>query len=105
MVQSTVKNALLQLVSCSGKPPIPIFGLIFDIWVLSDFLYFEVNVFETRYFCRRSQAYRLANTPSEITQISPYENLVDYNVFHKEKSDCGDLYVPVKYHLDDILEE
>ena len=77
----------------------------FSIDCLSDFVYFEVNVLETRYSCGRFEAYRLANTPSKIIQVMAYENLVDYNVFHKKESNCGDLYVPVKYHLDDILEE
>ena len=98
------KESLIAI-GCSGNPPIPIFGSILNIWVLSDFVYFEVNVFEKRYFCRRFQAYRLANIPSEITQISPYENLVDYNVFYKKESNCWDSYVSVRYHLDDILEE
>ena len=42
---------------------------------------------------------------SEKTQVSPYENSVDYNVFHKKESNCGDLYIPVKYHLNEILEK
>ena len=102
MEQNTVKNALLQLVVVETD-----LFQYFDseIRVLSNFVYFEVNVFETRYFCHRFQVYRLTNIPSEITQISPYENLVDYNVFRKKESNCGYLYVSVRYYLDDILEE
>ena len=59
----------LIAIGCSGNPPIQIFGSVLNTWVLSDFVYFEVNVFEIRYFCSRFQAYRLANIPSEITQI------------------------------------
>ena len=74
--------------------------------VLSDFVYFQMNVLEIRYFCRRFQAYYFKlNIPSDITHISPYENLVDYNVFQREKTNCGDLYDAIKYQLDDILEE
>ena len=58
---------------------------------LSDFVYFEVNVSETRYVLRRFQAYCLANIQFEITQMSPYENLLDYNVFHKKENNCGNL--------------
>ena len=101
------KNCQEHLIAtdCTGDPPIPVFQLILNIWVLSDFVYFEVNSFEKRYCCGRFQAYCVANTTSEIIQISPYENLVDYNAFHKKKSNCRDLYVPVKYHLDNMLEE
>ena len=100
--QNTVKNALLQLVVVETD-----LFQYFDseIRVLSNFVYFEVSVSETRYFCNRFQVYRLTNIPSEITQISPYENLVDYNVFRKKESNCGYLYVSVRYYLDDILEE
>ena len=74
--------------------------------VLSDFVYFQMNVLEIRYFCCRFQAYYFKlNIPSDITHISPYENLVDYNVFQREKTNCGDLYDAIKYQLDDILEE
>ena len=74
--------------------------------VLSDFVYFQMNVLEIRYFCRRFPAYYFKlNIPSDITHISPYENLVDYNVFQREKTNCGDLYDAIKYQLDDILED
>ena len=52
------------------------------------------------------QAYEIAaaNNTGE-SMICSAEGLVDYNVFHVKKDQHGNTYVPVKYDLDDILEE
>ena len=55
------RQEYLIAIDCTGDPPIPVFRLILNIWVLSDFVYFEVNAFEKRYFFGRFQAYCVAN--------------------------------------------
>ena len=37
--------------------------------------------------------------------VCPYENLVDYNIFHIKKDHHGNNYVPVKYDLDNLIDE
>ena len=55
------RQEYLIAIDCTGDPPIPVFRLILNIWVLSDFVYFEENAFEKRYFFGRFQAYCVAN--------------------------------------------
>ena len=40
-----------------------------------------------------------------VTGIASYESLVDFNVFHTHEDSDGELYVPVKYDIADILEQ
>lgn len=82
---------------------LPIFGLIEEIWLIHGYIYFEVNVYETICFEQNVQAYLVKATTE--TRLSSYESLVDFNVFHLKKDFTGNLYLPVKYNIDDIVEE
>ena len=92
-------------VSVVGDPPYPEFGSIKEIWLISDYVYFEVSLYETVYFEYSYQAYMVKKCNPEKTRICSYERLVDYNVFHEKEDHASNTYIPVKYDLDDIVEE
>lgn len=76
------------------------------IWVLNDFVYFECLSLETLCFSESYQAYKIrqiVNVTGHV--ICPFENLVDCNVFHIHKDSSGNLYIPVKYDIDDLMEQ
>ena len=50
------------------------------------------------------QAYNVKYTDVEEVFICPYERLVDFNVYHIKKVE-QELYIPIKYDVDDIVEE
>ena len=64
---------------------LPMFGIIKQIWNVSDFIYFEYIPLETMYFSECFQAYHVKETEAMETGIVSYENFVDYNVFHTHK--------------------
>ena len=80
---------------------VPMFGIIKQIWNVSDFVYFEYIPLETMCFSEHFQAY-VKKTKAMETGIA-YENLVDYNVFHNHEDNLGELYVAVKYDIDDVI--
>lgn len=86
---------------------LPIFGSIQKIWVLSDFIYFQYVPFETVCFNETFQAYHVRATECHQGNdgLYAYESLVDYSVFHTHENGLGELFIPVKYDIDDLLEQ
>jgi hypothetical protein len=83
---------------------LPVFASIKEIWVISDFVYFECMLFKTLSFSEDHQAYHIQESASETGHvICPYENLVDYNVFHIHKDCLKELYISVKYDVKDLM--
>ena len=92
-------------VDVTGDPPLPVFGCIKEIWMVSSFVYFEVSLYKTVCFEYNFQAY-LVEIPSPSKDfICSYERLVDFNVFHEKFDENSNIYIPVKYDIDDIIEE
>ena len=89
----------------NNDPPQPVFGCIKEIWLIHNFVYFEVFLFDTICFCPTYQEYLVEESSECEHVICPYEQLVDYNVCHKKMDHEGRTYIPVKYNLDDIVEE
>ena len=58
----------------------PVFGKVFEIWVVEDFVYFEVTLFDTS--CLDSQ----------------------FQCWYHLKYFRGQTYIPLKYDLYDIIE-
>ena len=83
---------------------LPEFGEINNIWIICDFVYFEVTLYKTIAMSLRYQAYQVEISDSKETYICPYERLVDFNVYHTKCSD-GASYIPIKYDLNDIIDE
>ena len=83
----------------------PMFGVIKQIWIVSDFIYLEHIPFETLCFSDRFQAYHVRKTVAAETVITSYESLVDFNVFHYHEDSEGESYVPVKYDIGDLIEQ
>lgn len=83
----------------------PMFGVIKQIWSVSDFIYFEYSPVETLCFSKRFQAYHVRETVAAETGIASYESLVDFNVFHTHEDNEGEAYIPVKYDVDDLIEQ
>ena len=75
--------------------------------MVNNYVYFEVCLLTTISFDYNHQAYQVSRLTSgrENSIVYSYESLVDYNVFRIKKDSYGTLYVPVKYDLDDIMEE
>ena len=85
---------------------LPIFASITQIWIVSDFIYFECSQFETLCFSDTYQAYhvrQLGHQSGPDKHICPYESLVDFNVLHVHKGCSGEMYVPTKYDIDDLI--
>ena len=61
---------------------LPVFGQIFQIWLISDYVYFEVCAYDTICFDYTHQAYLVEKGVPDAVSVVPYENLVDFNVFH-----------------------
>ena len=101
------KKTAIIAVDARGNPIQPLFGEICCIWVVNNYVYFEVYLLTTISFDFNHQAYQVSsrNSERENSIVYSYESLVDYNVFHIKKDSNGTLYVPVKYDLDDIMEE
>ena len=74
---------------------LPVFGIIQEIWIVSDFVYFEYIPFETLCFSERFQAYQLRKIVAAESGLTSYESLVDFNVLHTHQ-DSGEIYVPMK---------
>ena len=96
----------VSAVDAERDPIMPVFGIILAIWLIKDYVYFEVDLLNTLCFDYYHQAYEIAaaNNIGKSMMFSA-EGLVDYNVFQVKKDQHGNTYVPVKYDLDDILEE
>lgn len=85
---------------------LPIMGSIKQIWVVSDFIYFEYLQFETLCFSDIYQAYKVKEISDTLTHsICSYESLVDYNVFHVHVNHLEEMYIPVKYDICDLMEQ
>ena len=83
----------------------PIFGCILQIWTSNDFVYFEYKLLETLCFRERFQAYQVKYVLDSETEVCSYESLVDFNVLHIHEDHEGELYVPVKYDIMDLIEQ
>ena len=91
-------------VTVTMEPALPVFGKIKEIWVMHDFVYFEVSILETVCMESSYQAYNVKCLDDEEVFICPYGWLVDFNVYHIKKVE-QELYNPIKYDIDDIIEE
>ncbi len=98
------KHAVIA-VGVTNDPPLPVFGQLRQIWVVSKFVYFEVSIFETSCLDFVHQAYLVKKVNPDVVQVVPYEILLDYNVFHVKADNQGNTYVSVKYDIDDIMHE
>ena len=90
------------MISVSENSIKPIFGKIIKIWLVSGYVYFELQFLRTVQFERNVQAYLVENTNQTV--FCSYEGLVDYNVLHEKKYN-GNLYLQPKYFVNDLLEE
>jgi hypothetical protein len=86
---------------------LPMFASIKEIWVISDFIYFECIPLETLCFSEVHQAYEIQEFPvaASGTIICPYENIVDYNVFHIHEDNLRNMYITMKYDIKDLMAE
>ncbi|CAB4011337.1 Hypothetical predicted protein [Paramuricea clavata] len=78
------KNADVLAVDAHGDPIFPVFG------VISMHMAYQVTKLDGGESCGR---------------VFSYESIVDYNVFHIKKDHYGNQYVPVKYDIDDLMED
>ena len=60
---------------------------------------------ETLCFTEQFQAYHVKTCEDVETKLCSYESLVDFNVFHYHEDNKGELYVPVKYDILDLMEQ
>jgi len=98
-------NGAILAVLTTPDRQLPVFGVIKNIFVISDYVYFDVTLYSTILFEANLQSYFVEEISDEDNQyICSYESLVDYNVFHILEND-GSLYVSVKYDIDDVVEE
>lgn len=92
-------------VSVTGENHLPEFGTIEQVYIIGDFVYFKVILFRTSHFEFIYQAYLIEEQTQKQDAIVAYESLVDYNIFHKIHQSDGKFYVPVKYDINDLMEE
>ena len=86
---------------------LPIFASIKEIWVISDFIYFECIPFETLCFSEVYRAYQIQESTVAASGhiICAYEKIVDYNVFHVHKDNLKNMYITMKYDIKDLMSE
>ena len=94
-------------VDVSGNPLLPVFGIIVQIWVIKDFVYFDVRLLQTICFDCKYQACHVMEIEDEelCTAVYAYECVVDFNVFHVKTTNTRKMYIPTKYNLNDIMVE
>ena len=100
------KSGIIAIDAC-GDPVQPLFGEIRFILSVNNYVYFDVDLLTTICFDYNHQAYQVSRNGHERnnSSVCSFESLVDYNVFHIKKDYNGNQYVPVKYDLDDVMEE
>ena len=57
-----------------------------------------LSILNTHYW-----AYYVKTSEEVETKLCPYESLVDFNVLHGHEDKEGELYVPVKYDIADLM--
>ena len=68
-------------------------------------MYFEYLALETLHFSQSYQAYSVKRMDNLESSVCSYESLVNYNVLHIHDNNEGELYVPMKYDIVNIMEE
>lgn len=84
---------------------IPEFGLVRNIYLVDSMLYcLEYQPFQTIHFVRNVMAYQV-EVPhlAKATEFVDAEKLVDFTSYYTISSK-GQTFVPVKYHLGDVIE-
>lgn len=89
----------------AGEPSLPIFGELKKIWVIDEFVYFQLSLLETHSFDEMRKAYCVEHVDPEVAHFVSNDDLVYFNVLHLKQDHLGKSYVPAKYHLNDIMEE
>ena len=80
--------------------------LLRQIWVISDFIYFECAQLKTTCFSDHYQTYHVEELEDSTKHnICAYESPVDFNILHVHKGRSNELYVPAKYDLSDLIEQ
>ena len=64
-----------------------------------------MSLFETHSFDEMHQAYFVQHVDPEVAHFVSTDDLVDFSVLHLKQNQSAKSYVPVKYHLKDIMEE
>ena len=50
------------------------------------------------------QAYQVVKHEADRA-VCAYENIVDFNIFHIHEDSTGEKYIPVKYDINDLIEQ
>jgi len=95
------KNGILAVDITFEPYLLPVFGSIKEIWVIHDYIYFEVSLFKTICVENDTQAYQIEDQIPASIHICAYER---FNVFHV-KILKKNKFVAVKYDLNDIVKE
>lgn len=98
------KDAVIAIGVCNN-PPLPVFGQLRQIWLISDFVYFEVCAFDTFCLDYLHQAYLVKKVIPDVVCVVPYENLVDFNVFHAKSDMQENCFASPKYEIVDVMHE
>ena len=64
-----------------------------------------MELLDTVCFEPSNQSYHVENSEPRDVMVCPYEQLVDFNVFHLKKYQDGRTFVLLKYDIDDLAEE
>ena len=76
------KTSAIVSIRIEQNQRLPSFGKICEIFIIHEFLYFEVTLFETVRFNYIFQSYEVKELVNEPKKIVPQDSLQDYNVFH-----------------------
>ena len=81
---------------------LPVFGKIVGIYIVHDFVYFEIMQYKTQEFCFNYQAYLVEVT--EQKSFKAYGSLIDYNVYHMKTDSNENQYIQPKYSLSEMID-
>ena len=99
------KKSVIVSIGIEQNQRLPSFGKICDIFIIHEFLYFEVTLFETVRFNDIFQLYEVKELVNEPIKTLRQDNLLDYNFFHTKTVDDNNIFVPTKYSWKDILRQ
>ena len=78
------------------------FGKIYIIWCVYDYIYFEVTLSKTVAFVREIQSFKIEFLPTRKSIVA-LETLVDYNSYRAVCLD-DEFFIPPKYNIMYILQ-
>lgn len=91
-------------INATFVPRAPVFGKLKSIWLANEHVLFEYEPYRTIMFDATLMAYQVEELSHGISEFCHVDTMLDYNVYSLQKL-SNSLYVPLKYHLGDLVDQ